>query len=416
MRHFNMSTKEADRVPTLRRLVDGEIAAKEAAGILELSVRHVRRLKKCFAKKGVAGLVHGNRGKESKRKIPEKKVQEIMDLVKQNYWDFGPTLAAEKLVENHGVSINHETLRGKMIEEGLWKPKRRRVVRIHQQRERRRREGELVQADGSPHAWFEDRGPNCTLLAFVDDATGKIKEAAFFESETTDAYFSTVKEYILVHGKPLALYVDRNSIFVTSNNKVNPGKPTQFTRAMDELKIEVILANSPQAKGRVEKLNSTLQDRLVKEMRLEDISTIKQGNEYLPGFIKAFNKKFAVEPREKPDVHRPLLPSEDLAKILVKKYTRVLSRNLEFQYENKLYQVKTERPTYTMRSAPITLTQDTSRKVRVYYKDKELKYKVLEKRPRQEATSAKEVNQKLDKITRKAQKPAKDHPWRYFSI
>ena len=415
-----MSVKEIDRVPTIKRLSEGKTTAVKAAQDLGLSIRHVRRLKKLFGKMGAKGLMHKNRGKMSKKGIPENEIKRIMKIVKDKYWDFGPTLALEKLVENHGVVISRETLRKAMILEGIWKAKKRKSVRIYQQRERRPREGELIQADGSPHAWFEERGPDCTLLVFIDDATGKIKKGLFCGTETTDAYFKATGEYIEKHGKPLALYVDKNSIFVTSNNSLNPAKPTQFTRAMDELTIEVILANTPQAKGRVEKVNGTLQDRLVKEMRLAEIATIEEGNRYLPEFIKNFNKRFAVMPKKKENAHRPLLLSENLGKILVKKYQRILSKNLEFQFKNKLYQIKTDRPTYAMRNAPVLVTQNPKGKVGVYYKETELKYRVAGKKPSQQETSAKELNSKVDRLIRTnqnmARRPAKDHPWRYVSI
>ena len=412
-----MSVKEIDRIPTIKKLSKGEMTARKAACNLNLSVRHVRRLKKRFTQEGVRGLIHKSRGRISKRKISKTKESKIMNLIKKHYCDFGPTLAHEKLTENHRVAVSRETLRKMMIKEDVWKAKRRKEPKVHQQRERRPKEGELVQADGSPHDWFEERSEKCCLLLAIDDATGKIKEGLFVPTESTNGYFLLMRNYILRHGKPLALYVDRNSIFAANNNKVNPGKLTQFGQAMKELSIELILANSPQAKGRVERANKTLQDRLIKEMRLKGISDIKKGNKYLPKFIKFYNKKFAVVPRDNEYAHRPLLPSEKLEKILVKKYTRVLSKNLEFQHENNLYQVKTTRPTYAMRNATVLVTKDVKGKTRVYYKGKELTYKAVKKGQRQEIKSAKEVNRKVDKLVRKpVTKPAKDHPWRYFTL
>lgn len=415
-----MSAKEIDRVPVIKRLVSGKITAAKAAREIGLSARHTRRIKKRFSEEGAKGLIHKSRGRVSKKKISEKRIKRIMKIVKENYWDFGPTLAHEKLIENHGVVVSRETLRKAMILESVWKAKKRKSVRIFQRRERRSKEGELIQADGSPHAWFEKRGLHCTLLVFIDDATGKIKQGYFAKTETTNAYFAAARKYILSHGKPLALYVDKNSIFATSNNSINPAKSTQFKRAMDELSIEVILANTPQAKGRVEKANGTLQDRLVKEMRLMGISTIEEGNRHLPEFIKSFNKKFAVAPRKKEDVHRPLLSSENLDKILVKKHQRVLSKNLEFQFKNKLYQIKTNRPIYSMRNAPVLVTQNIKGKVRVYYKETELEYRVINRSQKQKRASAKEINSQVDKLARTdwntTRKPAKNHPWRYVSI
>ena len=413
---FIMSVKEINRIPTIKKLSEGEMTAGCAAHILGLSVRHVRRLKKRFNNEGSRGLAHKSRGRVSKRKVSDEKRKKIMNLIKKHYWDFGPTLAHEKLTEDHGVLISRETLRRLMINGGLWKAKKKRSFSLHQQRERRSSEGDLVQMDGSPHAWFEERAGKCDLLLAVDDATGKIKEGLFVRSETTNRYFVLVRNYIGNHGKPVAFYVDKHSVFKTSNNRVDPEKPTQFTRAMKELSIEVICANSPQAKGRVENKNGTLQDRLVKEMRLKGISGIRKGNKYLPEFIKMFNSKFAVEAKDKKNAHRPLLPSEKLDVILVKKYKRVLSKNLEFQFENKLYQVQTDRPTYAMRNAPVLVTKDTKGKVAVYYKNKLLKYKVLTREKRQTTADSKEVNHKVDTVIRKTRKPANNHPWRYFTI
>ena len=416
---LKMSVKEADRIPIAEKLVEKTTTIKKAAQILNLSTRQVKRIKKRFRKHGAKGLIHQSRGKQSKRKISGKKKTMIIGLVKKHYWDFGPTFACEKLTKNHGIKVSVETLRGMMIEENIWKARKRKKPSIHQQRERRSSEGELVQMDGSPHAWFEGRANKCCLLLDIDDATGKIKEGLFVKSETTNGYFVFAKNYFNHHGKPLAFYVDKHSIFKNSNNKVNPEKLTQFTRAMRELLVEVICANSAEAKGRVENRNKTLQDRLVKEMRLRGISSIEEANKYLPEFIEEFNEKFAVAAKDERDAHRPLLPSEkkSLSKILVKKYVRILSKNLEFQFAGKLYQVKTDRPTYAMRHAPILVTKDVKNKVRVYYKDKELKYKVVVKTRKTKIKSSKEVNTTVDQLAkRKSTIPANDHPWRYFTI
>jgi transposase len=416
---LKMSVKEADRIPIAENLVKGTMTIKNAAQTLNLSTRQVKRIKKSFKLYGVKGLIHKSRGKVSKRKISEKKKARIISLVRKHYWDFGPTFACEKLTENHDISVSVETLRKMMIEAGIWKAKKRKKPSVHQQRERRSAEGELEQMDGSPHNWFEGRSDRCCLLLAIDDATGKIKEALFVKAETTNGYFALVRNYFDHHGKPLAFYVDRNSIFKNNNNKVNPETLTQFTQAMRELLIEVICANSPQAKGRVENKNKTLQDRLVKEMRLRNISSMEEANKFLPEFIRDFNKRFAVEPKDSRDAHRPLLSKEkeNLDKILVKKYVRILSKNLEFQFEGKLYQIITDRPTYTMRHAPVLVTRDTKDKVRVYYKDKELEYKVVDKTQKVKVKSSKEVNNEVDKSAkRKTVKPASDHPWRYFTI
>ncbi len=292
-----------------------------------------------------------------------------------------------------------------MIEAEIWKPKRQKRPKIHQMRKRRDQKGELVQIDGSPHAWFENRNLKCCLLVFIDDATSELLWLEFTESETTNAYFKASFGYLKKHGKPLAFYSDKHSIFRINNSKGGSSAAsdsnglTQFGRAMEELGIELIPANTAQAKGRVEKANRTLQDRLVKELRLRGINTIEEANKYLPEFIKEFNRKFAVEPKNPENAHRPLLANENLEEILVKKYTRILSKNLELQYKNILYQIQTKRPTYTMRNARVTIAEDRFGRIKIYYqgsylKPKELKYKILTRNPKSEIINTKLLNVK----------------------
>ena len=309
-----------------------------------------------------------------------------------------------------------------MIEKGVWKVKRKRHVTVHQTRRRREKEGELVQADGSPHFWFENRGKYCTLLVFVDDATGKLKHLMFAKAETTNSYFVAIGAYIRKFGKPRALYTDKHGVFRVNTRRSasasvddNNGL-TQFGRAMAELQITLIFANSPQTKGRVEKMNGTLQDRLVKELRLREISSMAKGNEFLSEFMDSYNRKFAVEATSRQDAHRPLLQSERLRDILVKKETRILSKNLEFMYKNQLCQLKLDRPKYSMRHAPITVFEDTNGNICVYYKGKKLKFEVTRRLPYLKTADSKEVYQEVEKAIRKPWKPAKDHPWRNYAI
>lgn len=434
--HFKMSSKEVNRIAIMEKLIKKEIKQKKAAQILRLSPRQIRRLKKEYKRKGIKSLIHGNRGKEPNNKISAGEINRAIEIVKKQYWDFGPTFALEKLQEFHQVVFSRETLRKEMIKVEIWKPKRQRKPQVHQMRERREQRGELVQIDGSPHAWFEDRAPRCCLLVFIDDATSELLWLQFFESETTNAYFQSVYGYLQKDGKPLAFYSDKNGIFRI--NQTKGGKSsildsqglTHFGKAMETLGIELIAANTAQAKGRVEKANLTLQDRLVKELRLRGINTIKEANKYLPEFMKKFNLKFAVKPKHPEDAHRPLLNTENLETILVKKHTRILSKNLELQYKNIIYQIQTDRPTYAMRNAKITVTEDRFDRIKIYYqgnhlKLKELKYKVLVKRPRSEIINTKLLNVKMDNIKMKQQqilkaalkpkwKPTSDHPWRQY--
>ena len=254
-------------------------------------------------------------------------------------------MAWEKLVKYHGFCYGRETLRMALIEAGVWKPTRQTTPVIHSIRERRACEGELVQIDGSPHAWFEDRGEPCTLLVYIDDATGKLKILAFAPSETTNAYFQATRQYIEQYGKPLAFYSDKHGVFRVNTTKNQSAATedsnglTQFGRAMSELHIEAIFANSPQAKGRVERVNQTLQDRLVKKLRLRNISTIQEANQYIPKFMREFNAQFSVQPKSTVNMHRPLETAENLDRIFVQKHARILSRTLSISYGNRTYQV-----------------------------------------------------------------------------
>jgi hypothetical protein len=219
-----------------------------------------------------------------------------LSIIRERYADFGPTLAAEKLAAHHGCSLSRETLRGWMIADGLWTDRRHRLPSPHQPRRRRECLGELVQIDGSEHAWFEGRGPMCTLLAFIDDATSRLMVLRFVPSESTFDYFRATRAYLEAHGKPVAFYSDKHNIFRVNNGE-GGDRVTQFGRALSELSIDIICANSPQAKGRVERAFGTLQDRLVKELRLAGISTIDVANAWLPGFIAEHNARFGRAPR-----------------------------------------------------------------------------------------------------------------------
>ena len=439
MKEFlTMSNKEVNRISIMEKLVKKEIKQRKVAKVLGLSIRQVRRLKKRYKREGTKGLIHKNRGRASNRRVPSEEINHAIEIIKKCYWDFGPTFALEKLQEYYEVAFGRETLRKAMIKAEIWKPKRQKRPKIHQMRKRRDQRGELVQIDGSPHAWFEDRGLKCCLLVFIDDATSELLWLEFAENETTNAYFKSVFGYLKKDGKPLAFYSDKHSIFRINNSKDGSSATsdsnglTQFGRAMEKLGIELIAANTAQAKGRVEKANLTLQDRLVKELRLRGINTIEEANKYLPEFIKEFNRKFAVKPKDPEDAHRPLLATENLEEILMKKYTRILSKNLELQYKNILYQIQTKRPTYAMRNARVIVVEDRFGKIKICYQvsnlePKELRYKILTRNPKSEIINTKLLNVKVDNIKKKQQmlnmtleskskwKPAPDHPWRQYA-
>lgn len=429
---ISMSEHEVDRVGVMQRLAAKEIKQRHAAKLLKRSVRQVKRLLKAYRAQGVAALAHKGRGRTGNRALPQKEKDRMLYSIKTNYADFGPTLACEKLAEIHGIYRSDETVRKLMIAAGLWIAKERKIVRLHQLRERRDCLGELVQADGSPHDWFEGRSPSCTLLVFIDDATGKLLHLEFVESESTGAYFLAVQHYLEKHGRPLVFYVDKHGVFRVNTTKGKTADTsdsnglTQFGRAMMELEIGCIFAESAEAKGRVERVNQTLQDRLVKEMRLRGICTMEQGNDSVGEFMELFNRKFAVVPKSPVNLHRPLLPTHNLTEILCEKHTRILSKQLTISYENKIYQIQTERPTYAMRYAPVTVQKDTNGTTRIVYKGQSLAYTIIKEQPKAEIVDSKHLNAAVDRLsarigipimlTKIPWVPSKDHPWRQFRI
>jgi hypothetical protein len=294
-----------------------------------------------------------------------------------------------------------------MLAEGLWKAKKARKVEVHQMRERRASMGELEQMDGTDHDWFEGRGERCTLLVMIDDASGQLGALSFVEEESFFGYCGLLKQYIAAQGRPAGLYTDKHGIFrVNMPNAGSGDNLTQFGRAMQELDIPILCANTPQAKGRVERVNQTLQDRLVKEMRLRKINNMQEGNAYLPEFIADFNARFAVPPRSAMAAHRPLLPHQNPDRILTWQEPRLLSKNLTVQFRNVVYQIQTDRPAYALHKAPVTVCQNEQGKVTILYKGEELTYTIFRKQERQaEVVTSKQV-------ARKTWRPAKDHPWR----
>lgn len=295
-----MSRKEVDRLGVIQAVANKQLRQELAARQLGLSLRQIKRLVRRYRDQGATGLISRHRGKRPNNAIAQEVRGAILELVRTHYADFGPTLACEQLAARHGHCLSGETLRQWMIAEGLWQPRRRKQARIHQRRPRRPCVGEWVQIDGSPHAWFEDRAPHCTLIVFIDDATSRLMALRLVPAETTPAYLQTLGQYLSQHGRPVALYSDKHSIFRV-NLPEREHELTQFTRALKSLDIEAIHANTPQAKGRVERANQTLQDRLVKELRLRGISDLEAANAFLPAFIADYNARFAVASQSPPD-------------------------------------------------------------------------------------------------------------------
>ncbi len=306
--------------------------------MLSVTPRHVRRLLRQLQAGGGAALAHKARGRPSNNRIAAGVRDYALALVRERYADFGPTLAAEVLAQRHGLTVSRETLRAWMVAAGLWLSRKQRR-RFHQPRLRRKSLGELVQVDGSEHRWFEDRGGPCSLLVFIDDATGRLMQLRFVESESTAAYFAALRGYLEAHGRPVALYSDKHTVFRVAKADAKGGQGmTQFGRALAELNIDILCADTPQAKGRVERVNRTLQDRLVKELRLAGIATVDAGNAFLPGFVERFNARFAVAPARPGDLHRPLdLSPGRLGDILCHRELRHVGQQLALAYDHTLF-------------------------------------------------------------------------------
>lgn len=338
---LTMSVKELNRLEVLGRVLERRLTQRSAAVQLGLCLRQVERLCRALRDQGGAGLASRKRGRPSNRKLPAAVRDRALDLVRTHYADFGPTFACEKLREQHELAVSVETLRQWMIEDGRWVPRSRRARRPQPPRCRRSCLGELVQIDGCDHEWFEDRGPRCTLLVYVDDATSGLMELRFAASESAFSYFASTRSYLERHGKPVAFYSDKASIFrvVDARGKQARGD-TQFGRALSELNIDSLCANTPQAKGRVERAHLTLQDRLVKELRLRGISTPEAGNVYLPEFVRGYNERFSREPQSAHDAHRPVRDDEELEQIFTWQEDRKLSKDLTVHYKSVIYIVE----------------------------------------------------------------------------
>jgi Winged helix-turn helix len=334
---LTMSHGELSRFDTLMRVERGELRVEDAAILLGLKRRQVFRLLERIRADGASGLISRKRGRPSNRRYGDALRRQVVALVREHYADFGPILAREYLFERQGKKIACETLRQLMIEAGLWKDRDARRPRPYQPRYRRDCRGELIQIDGSKHWWFEDRGPQCTLLVYIDDATSELMHLKMVESESTCAYMEATRDYIERHGKPVAFYSDKHSVFRNAKATAMKDGMTHFGRALEVLNIEIICANSPQAKGRVERANSTLQDRLVKAMRLEGIATIAEANAFLPGYMARHNQRFAKSPFDPHDLHRPFAAHEDLKTEMVWREQRTVTKALTLHYNKVLF-------------------------------------------------------------------------------
>lgn len=413
---IEMSDKEVLRSQVMAQLVEGKLDQESAAQRLKISTRQVKRLKQRYLEGGAKGLVSRKRGVPSNRRTPAAEMAQAMQLVGAHYADFGPTLACEKLRERHGLSLSVETVRKAMTAAGYWRPRRGQAMCPHPMRERRPRRGELIQVDGSPHDWFEGRAPACCLLVFIDDATSELMGLRFVDTETTLGYMALLEQHIHHHGLPAAIYSDRHSIFRLTNPAAPSGAQTQFERALEQLGIEGIQANSPQAKGRVERANQTLQDRLVKEMRLLGMNDQVSANAWLPEFIADFNRRFAVKPADIRDAHvRYRGTQRAIRRILSVQQQRCLSKNLSCQFEKSLLQVRPHGLGLSLRGAKVTVHCHHDGSMELLWQDRALKFDTGLKPGRHEdAVDGKTVNARVDLAMKQRGRtiPPQSHPYK----
>jgi transposase len=369
-----MSAGERERSHLIRATVEKRLGQREAAERVGIGLRQFKRLVRSWKQDGDAGLLSRQRGQRSNRRLADQTMEQIERHLRETYSDFGPTLAVEKLAEREGIVVSRETVRQIQVRLGLHKPKRRRQQRVFQSRPRRPRFGELVQIDGSPHDWLEERGPRCTLLVFIDDATGRLLGLRFVLAECSAGYIETLRACVLEHGCPLAFYSDRHGIFRVNAKDAESGDgKTEFGRIVERLGIELINANTPQAKGRVERANQTLQDRLIKEMRLAEICSIEEANAFLPSYIAGWNARFAVSAHDATSACRPWTKTAtELDDALARREERTLTKALTFSSGGIKFCVKTSGPGTALRGVKVTLYHYADGRMDVHYKDRVL--------------------------------------------
>jgi len=390
---LTMSNKELDRYDIIKRLIRGDLNGTEASRLIGLSTRQIRRLKSGVKQYGPKGLIHGNRSKKSNRRLPDKERDTIIKLLHKHYHDFWPTHASEKLDEIHNIVHDPKTIRQIMIDEGLWKQRKVKRKEYREWRQRRPHFGEMQQFDGSYHNWFEGRneaanGLEQCLLLSVDDATSNITYAKFDIHEGLFPVYDFWLEYLQIHGKPMSIYMDRFSTYSMNHKlaKENPDTLTQFQRAMRESRIEPILAHSAEAKGRVETAFGTLQNRLVKEMRLRKINTIEQANEYLLNeFIPWYNAKYCVRARAKANLHNKLTIQEKnkLDSIFTRQETRVIQNDFTISHNKQWYQLIKEQPVTVQKKDKVIIEEKRDGSIKIRLRGKHLNYKPIFKGEKQ---------------------------------
>lgn len=412
---ITMTNKEAERLTIINNLIAKKINGTDASKQLNLSIRQTKRLKASVIKDGAQGIIHKLRGKVSHNKIEEKLIKKVTKIIKKNYADFGPTLATEKLMEIHKINLGVTTIRNLMIEEEFFKTKKRKQNQQHRAwRERKECYGEMQQFDGSYHKWLEKRNGNkeVCLLASIDDATGKITKLKFGKNEGVAEVFNFWKDYLQAKNKPVAIYLDKFSTYKVNHKNATDNHEllTQFQRACNDLNINLISAHSPQAKGRIERLFETLQDRLVKELRLRNISETKTANKFLEEtFIEDFNNRFSVIPAKDTNLHKPLTQHDqtNLDKIFSIQSQRQIKNDFTIQFKNDWYQLDEIQPTTVYKKDLILIEERLDGSIHLSKKEKYLNFKKLPARPEK-------IRTKLIALTpsKAPWMPPANHPWR----
>lgn len=409
---ITMTNRELSRYEIIKNLINGKINGTDASKQIGLSIRQVKNLKSKVRDRGLKGIIHAGRGKQSNRKLNPDLIEKTEKLLKTTYYDFGPTFASEKLEENHNIKINKETLRHMMADLGLRKLKPRKQPKAwHVWRARKDNYGEMQQFDGSYHVWFGNE-ETCLLLS-IDDATGKITHAKFSRNEGVIPVFKFWLEYFEKNGLPVSIYLDKFSTYKVNHKSAvdNQDMITQFQRVSNQTGFKLIFANSPQARGRVERIFKTLQDRLVKELRLAGITAMKEANEFLREYLPRYNVRFAVIPNRKADLHKKIneILKVKLSQIFSVQDTRVIMNDYTIMFENQYFQLNQEQPTTVYKKDTVLVERHLNGEIKLNLKEHYLNYTELPERPKRE------FDVKLPALTTRKPsqwKPPADHPWR----
>lgn len=406
---YLMNGIDRKRLKVISVAADRKMKQSEAAEKLEMSERQIRRLVRRYRREGDKGLVHRLRGCESGRKIKEDVKEKIVDVYVEKYKGFGPTLAHEKLVEIEDIKISRESLRKYLLEAGLWETSRKKK-KHRQWRERMKYRGEMVQMDGSHHDWLEGRGPWLVMMGYIDDATGTVY-AEFHDYEGTVPAMTSFKGYIRKYGIPLKIYLDKHTTYKSTQKDTIEEElegrkaQSQFERALYELGVEVIHANSPQAKGRIERLFRTFQGRLVKEMRLAEIKNKEEANAFLRNYLPLFNRKFAVEPMAEQDMHREVETWEDVNRTLTIQTERTVRNDYTIAHEGKMYQLKTA---LVLKGRKVVVVEKLNGRMRVEYGKEQIGFKEIHLQPKVKKAESKARK----RLYRCGGLRIKNHPWK----